>query len=83
MTEIVNYYAKNKGNFFEVAGPGSFNDPDMVCTFCNSITNRAGTYNTSFSVLICITIFVSQHDRYHDNFLSMKKFVFYYEKKCF
>lgn len=43
MTEIVNYYAKNEGNFFEVAGPGSFNDPDMVCTFYNSLTNRAGT----------------------------------------
>lgn len=30
VTEIVNYYAKNEGNFFEVAGPGSFNDPDML-----------------------------------------------------
>jgi hypothetical protein len=27
---IVNYYGKNEGNFSAVAGPGRFNDPDMV-----------------------------------------------------
>lgn len=70
MTEIVNYYAKNEGNFFEVAGPGSFNDPDMVCTFYNSLTFRAGT----------IHYYLYKYDRYHDNILSMKEVVFHYPK---
>lgn len=40
--EIVNYYVKNEGNFFEVVGLGSFNDFDMVCIFYNSLINRVG-----------------------------------------
>lgn len=27
---IVEYYGQNEGNFSEAAGPGGWNDPDMV-----------------------------------------------------
>ncbi|XP_062610228.1 alpha-N-acetylgalactosaminidase-like [Saccostrea cucullata] len=30
VASIIGYYGKNKGNFSDVAGPGNFNDPDMI-----------------------------------------------------
>ena len=30
VTQIIDYFGKNAGLFAEVAGPGGFNDPDMV-----------------------------------------------------
>jgi len=36
VTSIIDFYGKDAGNFSEVAGPGNFNDPDMVCTLAVS-----------------------------------------------
>lgn len=30
ITDIINFYGKNEGNFSAAAGPGGFNDPDML-----------------------------------------------------
>ena len=30
MTSIIGWYGENPGNFTEVAGPGAWNDADMV-----------------------------------------------------
>ena len=36
MKSIVNFYTKNQDEFQPVAGPGNWNDPDMVYSNCTS-----------------------------------------------
>lgn len=32
--DIIDFYTSHQDEFRSIAGPGHWNDPDMVCTYC-------------------------------------------------
>ena len=58
VTGIMSWFAEDQGNFTQVAGPGNWNDPDMVSGVCQWSLSVVVHWCTKLCATVCVCVCV-------------------------